>query len=262
MTLDLNAPLLLHGDCMELMATLPAHSVDFVCCDPPYGITSAKWDQGLDLSSLWTQLRRILKPNGITALFAGNMFTFDIIQSNLKAYKYRMIWVKSRPSGHLDAKFRPLRQYEEICLFSDAGLKSTYYDPQKSFGHEPYSKRNYSCSELWSSSQIVHTDASDGSRYPTNVLQVKSVSSAERRHPTQKPVDLLSHLIKSYCPPGGMVLDFCMGSGSTGVAAVQCGRQFTGIEISDEFFPKARDAVNEAYSSTWPELPVEEPRHE
>ena len=249
-------PLLLHGDCMELLSTLPEHSVDFICCDPPYGITQAKWDKALDLRALWQELRRVMRDKATAVLFAGNIFTVDLINSNRDEYRYRMAWVKSRPSGYLDANVRPMRKFEDIVLFSKAGIKSTWYSPQKTYGHTPYAKRNYANSSLWGGAKNVVTDASDGSRFPTDIIETGVVPSSARIHPTQKPVELLDRLIRTYCPPGGTVLDFCMGSGSTGVAALQCGRRFIGIELDEKYYKSACAAI-ECASASLPTILME-----
>lgn len=252
------APLLLQGDCMELLSTLPEHSVDFVCCDPPFGLTEIEWDKALGWTSLWPELKRVLKPTGVTAIFTSGKFTFDTWSSNAKDYKYKWIWVKTQGTDFLNARRRPMTCTEEVLVFYQGKTKDTWYEPQMSYGHKPATRirsphekvpRHY---EGEGRSKIAsHVDyINDGSRYPTNVLRYNRVNTSERIHPSQKPVELIAHLVKSHCPMGGVVLDFCMGSGSTGVAAVSAGRRFIGIEKDPGYFELASNAVNSAYSST------------
>lgn len=252
------APLLLQGDCMELLSTLPEHSVDFVCCDPPFGVTEFEWDKKLGWTSLWPELKRVLKPAGVTAIFTSGKFTFDAWASNTKDYKYKWIWVKSQGTDFLNANRRPITCTEEVLVFYQGNMKDTWYEPQMSYGHKPASRirplhenvpRHYEGDKRRKITH--HADyINDGRRYPTNVLRYSRVNASDRIHPSQKPLELITHLVKSHCPGGGVVLDFCMGSGSTGVAAVSAGRRFIGIEKDPGYFELASMAVNNAYSST------------
>lgn len=245
-------PLLLQGDCMELLSTLPEHSVDFVLVDLPYGITDAEWDKELPLDKVWGAIDRVASPEAPVVMFASNKFVYKVVNSNFKALKYKYIWVKNAPSNFLNSGFMPMPIFEEILVFIRAPVKKTYYSPQMLMGFEPYERkagRVEVSSTLWNTkTRLDHK--STGSRFPRNVLFYNVVRGKTRLHPTQKPVDLLQFLIRTYCRPGGTVLDFCMGSGSTGVAAVSAGRRFIGIEKDPGYFELASNAVNSAYSST------------
>lgn len=128
-------PLLLHGDCMELLSTLPEHSVDFICCDPPYGITTAPWDKGLDWTNAWKELNRVCTPNGVVALFASNRFSFELYNTNPACWRYKWIWVKPKGTDFLNSRLKPLNNTEDILVFYTGKPGKTWYEPQKTYGH-------------------------------------------------------------------------------------------------------------------------------
>lgn len=251
-----------HGDCIQLLQSLPDHSVDLVLTDPPFGCTKADWDKPLDLSALWAQLRRVLKKTGTVLLFGYEGFTVDLINSNRDWYRYRYVWVKSRPSRFMDYKVRPMPKFEDIVVFMGGGIKSAWFYPERTFGHKPYKtvRSTSKVSGLWefndkeTAGAIRISDGTDGGRYPTTVLEYGVVSSSRRRHPTEKPAGLLQQLIKCHCPPEGTVLDFCMGSGSTGIAAAVCGRRFIGMELNDHFYHEACKVLKETHAQLNPPL--------
>lgn len=230
---------LMRGDCLERMAEIPDGSVDMVLCDLPYGTTRNKWDSVLPLDALWDQYRRIIKKGGAIVLTAGQPFTTALIASNLSSFKYCWIWEKSRVTGVLNAKYQPLRNYEDVVVFSDG---RTTYNPQ---GVKQCDKllidagksKNYGAKK-----QEPYRQTQTG--YPRQVIKI--ASQGKTVHPTQKPVALMEYLIRTYTHEGDTVLDNCMGSGTTGVACVNTGRRFIGIERDPGYFEIARDRIQSA----------------
>ena len=237
------------GDCLELMKDIPDGSVDLVLTDPPYGTTACKWDSVIPFEPMWEQLNRIIKPNGAICLFGNEPFTSCLICSNINGFKYRWDWNKKIPSGMGYAKYRPMQQTEDICVFSKGGEK-TKYNPQftkrekpiKSGGNSIQARvyNNFKCME-------------DGKEYkktydyknPVTLIEFDKVRKGAL-HPTQKPVPLLEYLIRTYTNEGETVLDFTMGSGSTGVACVNTNRNFIGIELDEEYFKIAENRIKQA----------------
>ena len=234
------------GDCLELMKDIPDGSVDLVLTDPPYGTTACKWDSVIPFEPMWEQLNRIIKPNGAICLFGNEPFTSCLICSNINGFKYRWDWNKKIPSGMGYAKYRPMQQTEDICVFSKGGEK-TKYNPQftkrekpiKSGGNSIQARvyNNFKCME-------------DGKEYkktydyknPVTLIEFDKVRKVAL-HPTQKPVPLLEYLIRTYTNEGENVLDFTMGSGSTGVACVNTNRNFIGIELDENYFKIAKERI-------------------
>jgi len=243
------------GDCLEIMPEIPDKSVDMILCDLPYGTTAIKWDKPLPLVPLWEQYERIIKYNGAIVLFSAQPFTTDLIVSNRKLFRYEIIWNKTTPTGFLNANKAPLRTHENICVFYK---KLPTYNPinrrvdQKNIGrvrkngtkteqYSPFEKQDWRYTET-------------GKRFPTDVVEFSNwngvsfgnVRDDATKHPTQKPVDLCKYLIFTYTNPGDIVLDNCMGSGSTGVACVQAERRFVGIELNQEYFSVAENRIKTA----------------
>ena len=232
-----------HGDCLELMKNIPDGSVDLVLTDPPYGTTACKWDSVIPFEPMWEQLNRIVKADGAICFFCAQPFTSALIGSNIKKFKHHWIWKKNRGTGFQVAKYRPMMATEDVVVFS-AGKKVNYY-PQMQKLEKPYFCRNASSSN--GTNPLAHFN--DGgkwvdSKYPTNVLEFAKVSKPT--HPTQKPIDLLEYLIRTYTNEGETVLDFTMGSGSTGVACVNTGRKFIGIELDNGYFDIAKERIDKS----------------
>lgn len=222
------------GDCLDVMVNLPGESVDLILCDLPYGTTQNKWDSVIPLNVLWEQYRRIIKPKGVIALSSQGIFTARLILSNEDWFRYKFVWVKSKPTNFMNARRQPLRQHEDICIFY--GSQSNYR-PVMSKG-EPYNKgiRKAQYTGSYGDFKPVLVK-SDGERYPTDTLYCKTAESeAGGRvwHPTQKPVALGRYLIRMFTGEGDMVLDNAFGSGSFLVAAAIEGRRFIGIEKNEE----------------------------
>lgn len=241
---------LLKGDCLEIMPFIPDHSVDMVLCDLPYGTTKNKWDSKIDLDQLWKEYKRIITDNGCIALFAQSPFDKVLGCSNLKMFKYEWIWEKSNTTGYLNCNFAPLKAHENVLIFSKSAAsfvtdksKAMHYFPQMSVG-KPYKAISGGFSSNYDPKhqrQIYHENK--GTRYPKDIMRF--AHDRKKYHPTQKPVDLLEYLIKTYTNEGMTVLDNTMGSGSTGVACVNTGRNFIGIELDDNYFDIAVKRIQE-----------------
>ncbi|MCT4235581.1 site-specific DNA-methyltransferase [Elizabethkingia anophelis] len=222
------------GDCLEVMKKLPSGSVDMILCDLPYGTTQNKWDSIIPLDELWAEYRRIIKPKGVIALSSQGIFTAKLILSNENWFKYKFVWIKSKPTNFLNARKQPLRQHEDICIFYGS---QPDYTPVMSKG-EPYNKgvRKAQYTGSYGDFKPVQVK-SDGERFPTDTIYCKTAESESGGrvwHPTQKPVALGRYLIRMFTKEGDVVLDNAFGSGSFLVAAALEGRRFIGIEKNEE----------------------------
>ncbi|WP_339239652.1 site-specific DNA-methyltransferase [Bacillus sp. FSL P4-0322] len=220
-------------DCLEGMKLIPDRTVDMVLCDLPYGTTQNKWDSIIDLPKLWEQYERLIKPNGVIVLTAQTPFDKVLGGSNLKLLKYEWIWEKNRGTGHLNAKKMPMKNHENILVFYK---KLPTYNPQMREG-EPYQRLNCSKNVLnkgnYGKTKELHSTISDGKRYPLSVLEFPIVERTV--HPTQKPVELFEYLIKTYTNEGEIVLDNCLGSGTTAVACELSNRKWVGFETEPKY---------------------------
>lgn len=238
---------LLFGDCLDRMKDLPDGSIDMVLCDPPYQATRNKWDIALPMDALWSEIHRVCKPNAVIVFHSGGAYTARLMMSNPKEWRYNLIWHKTTPTGFLNAKRMPLRAHEDICVFYRK--TPVTYNPQKTYGHArkvstAHHKRNSKKSSDYGDYGLYSYDSTE--RYPTSVITVPTDKQRGAYHPTQKPVKLEEWLIRTYSNPGDTVLDMCMGSGSTGVAAVLSERDFIGIEISAEYYAAAAGRIGKA----------------
>lgn len=237
---------LYQGDCLEVMKDIPAGSIDMICTDLPYGTTACAWDIVIPFEPLWEQYERIIKDNGAILLFGQDKFSAKLMLSNESLHRYNLIWQKTTPTGFLNANRMPLRIHEDILVF----YKSLpTYNPQKTIGHErKISKvehhRTSKLSEDYNDYKFAGYDSTE--RFPTSVLEFSTDRQKISLHPTQKPVALLQYLIKTYTNESDTVLDNCMGSGSTGVAAKILNRNFIGIELDDNYFKIAEERINAA----------------
>lgn len=242
--------MILHqGDCLKVMKEIPDESVDMILCDLPYGTTRNKWDSIIQFDALWEQYKRIIKPGCAIVLFGSGMFTAKLMLSNESMWKYNLIWEKTTPTGFLNAKIMPLRSHEDICVFGRGKLT---YNPQKTSGHKrkvstAEHKRNCRATENYGTHGLSSYDSTE--RYPRSVLKFKTDKQKCALHPTQKPVALLEYLIRTYTNDGEIVLDNAMGSGSTGVACVNTGRKFIGIELDLDYYHIAGDRIISAYEN-------------
>tara|TARA_R110000823_G_scaffold173505_1_gene306149 strand:+ start:178 stop:912 length:735 start_codon:yes stop_codon:yes gene_type:complete len=234
---------LILGDCLEVMKTIEDKSIDSIICDPPYGTTSCKWDSVIDFELMWDQLNRIIKPNGAIVLFGSEPFSSALRISNIKNYKYDWVWEKSRPANFMNAKFQPMKYHENILVFSQKRHK---YYPIKFKGDKSHaSKPRSGKSNIYSIKNNNNgVDISD-MKNPKSVISIKSTDSTRNLHPTQKPIALMEYLIKTYTNEGETVLDFTMGSGSTGLACLNTNRNFIGIEMDENYFNIAKKRIKE-----------------
>lgn len=234
---------LLCGDCLDIMGEVDA-CVDMVLCDMPYGNTRNAWDVQLDLDTLWKRYRRIVKPNGAIILFSSGRFTAALMNSNARDWRYNLVWEKSSPTGFLNVKRMPLRAHEDIVVFYH---KPPCYTPIMSEGKRKVStvqhKRNSKGGSSYGRYKAITYDSDK--RYPRSVLHFPTDKQKCALHPTQKPVALLEYLIRLYSNEGDLILDNCMGSGSTGVAALRCGRKFLGIEIDPDMYQVAKARIEQ-----------------
>lgn len=244
---------LMQGDCLERMKEIPDGSVDAIICDPPYGTTACKWDSVIPLEPMWEQLKRVIKPNGAIVLFGSEPFSSALRMSNIDMYRYDWKWIKNKPTQFPNANYRPLSNIEDIIIFSKAkpnpaAKLKPVYNPQGVVENKRILHRKRTHKD------VVFNGEKDGSlsgRYVskfTNYPRQTLLFNGETKtvHPTQKPVALMEYLIKTYTNEGDTVLDFTMGSGSTGVACVNTNRSFIGIELDQGYFEIASERIYSA----------------
>lgn len=242
---------ILHGDCLELMTELEDQSVDMILCDLPYGVTARnRWDVVIPFPKLWGEYERIIKDNGAIVLTAIQPFAAQLIMSNPKLFRYEWIWEKTSPTGHLNAKKMPMRAHESVLVFYK---KLPTYNPQKTKGHARKAssaahKRNSKMSTNYRSYGLTSYDSTE--RYPRSVQVFPTDKQKEALHPTQKPIALLEYLIRTYTNEGDVVLDNCIGSGSTAVAACNTNRNFIGMELDKGYYEIATLRVQECSKRT------------
>ena len=236
---------LFQGDCLELMCDIPDKSVDLILCDLPYGTTANKWDTVIPFDKLWAQYNRIIKDNGAILLFSQMPFGANLIMSNPKMFRYEWIWLKPNSNaGFLNAKRMPMRRHENILVFYK---HLPTYNPQMVSG-KPYVENRVKTYDdgVYGEYTKISQNKNEGTRYPSDYIEIKTVPNGKNVHPTQKPVELLEYLIKTYTNEGDTVLDNCMGSGSTGVACVNTNRHFIGMELDENYFNVAKDRIEAA----------------
>uniref|UniRef100_A0A6C0HGZ5 DNA methylase N-4/N-6 domain-containing protein n=1 Tax=viral metagenome TaxID=1070528 RepID=A0A6C0HGZ5_9ZZZZ len=233
---------LIHGDCLIEMKKIKNQSIDMILCDLPYGMTKNVWDVVIPFDKLWEEYNRIIKDNGAVVLFGSQPFTSLMITSNLKHFRYCLVWEKNKFSDFLNAKRKPMKTNEDIAIFYK---KQPTYNPQYWYS-TPYTRWNTQSAvdkqTNYGNHKENHVVSVDGKRLPTTVLKFNRIERP--KHPTQKPVDLLEWLIKTYSNPGEMVLDNCMGVGSTGIACKNLKRSFIGIELDKKYFDIANELIN------------------
>ena len=237
---------LMLGDCLERMKEIPSGSVDMILADPPYGTTACKWDSVIPLDKMWEQLKRIIKPNGAIVMTASQPFTTILIASNIADFRHNLVWDKVSPTGHLNAKKKPLLRHEDVVLFSKAKHGVFTYNPQMRKGayRNKSPKRSTDGVVGRCYGTVKHTqDNFNDDYYPTSVYELSTANRLEKLHPTQKPVALMEYLIKTYTNEGETVLDFCIGSGTTGLAAKNLNRKFIGIEKDAGYFEIAKQRL-------------------
>ena len=250
------------GDCLDIMKTIETGSIDAIITDPPYGTTACKWDSVIPFEPMWEQLNRIIKPNGSKVFFAQQPYTSTLIVSNIKQYRHKWNWVKNKCANFMVAKGQPLKYCEEIIVFNSNGYiqhhnatkKCATYNPQMREGKGSpgkYRERERKGNLLdinyrKNATPLISYGNSHKQRYPKDNLEHFTTVLNNRKHPTQKPVALMEYLIKTYTNENETVLDFTMGSGSTGVACVNTNRDFIGIEMDDNYFEIAKKRIDDA----------------
>jgi site-specific DNA-methyltransferase (adenine-specific) len=233
--------MILQGDCLSIMPTLPASSVDLVLCDLPYGTTACKWDSIIPFAPLWEQYGRVAKTDSAIVLTASQPFTSVLVASNLAHFKYVWVWDKIIPSGMSYARFQPMRQHEDVLVFAYGKVP---YNPQMVKRDKPIKGGGMSKGETTNNQKLVALKKTYDFKNPTTILTIDKVRKGSV-HPTQKPVALMEYLIRTYTNPGDTVLDNCMGSGTTGVACVNTGRNFIGIEKDEKYFEIAKQRIED-----------------
>ncbi len=227
---------LFHGDCLDIMNEIPSNSIDMVLADPPYGTTHCDWDSCLDLEIMWGHLKRVIKPNGAIVLTAQTPFDKVLGASNLKMLRYEWILEKPAATGFFNAKKMPLKAHENILVFYK---KLPTYNPQITHGHPRKTSGRLDIGSEIYGKPVKKTNYDSTSRYPRSIQKFKSDKQKKKLHPTQKPEALMEYLINTYTNSGECVLDFVMGSGTTGVAAKRLNRKFIGIELKKIHFDAA-----------------------
>lgn len=232
------------GDCLEVMKKIPDGSVDMILSDLPYGTTHCSWDTIIPFEELWQQYKRIIKASGAVVLFATEPFASYLRLSNLEWYKYDWVWDKIKGTGFLNAKKQPMRNHELICVFYEGQCT---YNPQYTYGHE---KKKVYKSKMLRSEVYQHSTRDtlyeSTQRYPRSIQEFSTDTQKSSLHPTQKPVALCEYLIKTYTNENEVVLDSCIGSGSTCVAAINTGRKYIGIEKEEKYITISRKRIKEA----------------
>ncbi len=239
------------GDCLELMKDVPDKSIDFICCDLPYGTTKNKWDTIIPFDKLWEQYKRIMKDDCAIALFGAGLFAYKLALSNEKMYKYEIIWSKSKSGSSFTAKHRPVAKHENILIF---GKGKTKYNPQLLEGEPYYRKRKANSGDKPNNHRLGVTSESettnDGFRYPSTVQFFQQKwRRQDQVHPTLKPIELIEWLIKSYSDEGDTVLDNCAGSGTTAIACINTKRNYILMEKEEKYFNVINNRINHHQST-------------
>lgn len=232
---------LIQGDCLEEMKNIPDGSIDMVLTDPPYGTTACKWDTVIDLDLMWGQLKRIIKPNGAIVMTASQPFTTTLIGSNINMYRHQWIWDKKQAGNPFLAKVMPLKTFEDVLVFSH---KKANYIPIMRTGRMR-KKGGAKVANSITGTKANEYSCNNDQYYPNAIIEFSTAGMRGKTvHPTQKPVALMEYLIKTYTNEGETVLDFTMGSGTTGVACKNLNRDFIGIELDEEYFKIAQERIN------------------
>ena len=238
---------LMKGDCLERMEEIPDESVDLVLADPPYGTTRNKWDSVIDLQKMWDALWRVVKPNGAVVLCSAMPFSANLVCSQIKNYKYEWVWVKNLKTGNLNARRMPMGGHETLQVFY---RKPPTYNPQKrarTTEIKSGNKYNSKTTNYGKQKEEYIDRQGDFISPDTALLGIKCVhNSSGKLHPTQKPVELMEYMVRTYTNEGDIVLDFTMGSGSTGVACVKSSRYFIGIEKCEDYFSAAKNRITDS----------------
>lgn len=234
------------GNCLEVMKQINDKSIDMILCDLPYGVTNNKKDIVIPFEGLWKQYERIIKDNGVIALFAQGIFYVDLVSSNRKLFRYDLVWDKKLTSGFLNCNRQPLRQHEQIAIFYK---KQPTYNPQFTNGLPSHSKgkclNEHKNNNYGKYAEVDNTSINNINKFPTSILEYQKVHPSKSVHPTQKSTELSEYLIKTYTNKNELVLDNCMGSGTTAVACINTNRNYIGIELQQKYVDIANKRINE-----------------
>ena len=245
---------LMQGDCLERMKEIESGSVDAIICDPPYGTTACKWDSVIPFPEMWERLNKLIKPNGAIVLFGSEPFSSALRMSNIKNYKYDWYWEKSKPNMWQHAKNRPMTKMELVSVFSNSSMGHKSILKEKRMEYNPIGvvdngeitiRKSKHGRTMGARPNQVGKVVKSCTGFPHNVLKYSNIVGKKAIHPTQKPVALMEYLIKTYTNEGELVLDFTMGSGTTGVACKNLGRDFIGIEMDDKYFDIAKKRIED-----------------
>jgi len=229
-------------DCLEGMKRIKDKSIDMILCDLPYAQTSNKWDCRLDLDKMWKQYERIIKDDGIIALTAKGQFMIDLILSNRELYRYEWIWDKNKGANFAHVRYRPLNVHEYVLIFYK---KTPTYNPQMTDGKPYKQKRLQESVKGIADNMGRHTTESDGKRYPKSIIHVEGIAQRHIIHPTQKPIGLFEYLINTYTNENDLVLDNCMGSGTTAIACMDTNRNYIGFELDNTYYNLACERIGQ-----------------
>jgi site-specific DNA-methyltransferase (adenine-specific) len=235
----------INGDCLEVMKQIEDHSVDMILCDLPYGTTACKWDTVINFDQLWSAYKRVIKANGAIVLTASQPFTTLLIGSNLNAFKHSWVWDKKAAANIMNARNSPLKVHEDVCVFS---YQKATYNPQMVKGKSRVKGGHKERDNIYGHQEAKVGVVSD-EYYPKSIIEFSNASRNDKQHPTQKPVALFEYLIKTYSNPGETILDNCLGSGTTAVAAINTDRNFIGIELDPGYCEIAGNRIESAKQS-------------
>lgn len=234
-------------DCLEGMKLIEDKSIDMILCDLPYGTTKCKWDTVIPFEALWRQYERVIKDNGVIILFGSQPFTTDLINSNRKLFRYTLVWDKKFAGNFANAKRMPMKTHEDICVFYK---KLPTYNPQMIKREKPIKTTTGTTSSRSTNfglnNQFHDIERSYDLKYPISIIEYKRKLGQKVFHPTEKPVELFEYLIKTYSNEGELVLDNCMGSGTTAIAALNSNRKFIGFELEKSYYELSQNRIKEA----------------
>lgn len=235
---------ILNCDCLEGMKLIEDKSIDMILCDLPYGTTQNKWDSVIPFELLWKQYERIIKDNGAIVLFSAEPFTSQLINSNKKLFRYDIIWKKTHPKGHLNAKRMPLRSHEIICVFYK---KLPTYNPIMRKGKYRMKGGNNASDGTRCYGKSQSYQSWNDEYYPTSVIEFSNANQLNKLHPTQKPIELMEWFIKTYSNEGDLILDNCIGSGTTAIACINTNRRFIGMESDKDYYNITKERIENTY---------------
>ena len=238
---DVMRSVLVHADCFDVFPYIADASVQLILCDLPYNVTGLKWDSLLDLPKLWEQYERIIKPNGAIVLTAMQPFTTELIISNRKMFKYTWVWNKVKPGNFLTAKLKPMQNHEDIVIFSKANTancnkNNMLYIPQLEKREKVRNYKKEADSDIYARKNTTSIEYTTDFKYPKSILEISNANQKNKLHPTQKPLELMKYLIKTYSNEDDVVMDNCMGSNTTGLACKELNRQYIGIEKDKNYY--------------------------